>query len=337
MKFEIGAMSIGDMLDRGLKLLWARFGAFYAITFIMLLPILIFELLIPDLVIPDIPLQPRDPNDQEQVLKYLQEMLIIMGQTLLLAILQLILVLLATAVTLHVTVGEYIDRRVGVGEAFGHLLRRFGALLGSSILAWLVVALSFLLCILPGIVLAVVGGPFGAFLTLVLIILAVVVGFMVAIWYLFVPQVVVLEGAAGVGALARSKELTEGFRWRIFGMMLLLFLIRIGLLIVSSLLSMLIPPAKQILAGNVLRQEIIPTNYVIYVVLVFMLDVVVQSYATVCWTLFYLDLRIRKEGFDLELMAQQGQGPPAGLPGMQAGTVDGNPPDYPGPDHRDLF
>jgi hypothetical protein len=33
--------------------------------------------------------------------------------------------------------------------------------------------------------------------------------------------------------------------------------------------------------------------------------ILTASVATVCWTLCYFDLRIRKEGFDLELAAKQ--------------------------------
>ncbi len=340
MKFEIGAMSVGDMLDRGLKLLWARFGTFYAIIFIMLLPILIFHLVFPELVIPDLPALPRDLNDEKQVQKYLEAMSAISSEQLPLSLLELVLSLLATAVALHVTVGEYVDRKVGLGEAFGHLLGRFGALVGSWLLAWVILFVSMVLCVVPGAFLAAVGGggAAGALVLIATLLVTLVVGIMVAIWFLFVPQVVVLEGTAGIRALGRSKVLTEGFRWRIFGMMLLLFVIRIGgLLVWSGLLNIIVPPAKQILAGEVVRQEMIPTNFVIYVVLVFMLDIVLQSYATVCWTLFYLDLRIRKEGFDLELMARREHAPPAAPGEIPVEVMDEDRLDNPRPDYKDRY
>jgi hypothetical protein len=44
MKFAIGAMSAGDVLDRGLKLLFARLPTFYLIHLIVLLPAFLFDL-----------------------------------------------------------------------------------------------------------------------------------------------------------------------------------------------------------------------------------------------------------------------------------------------------
>ena len=46
-------------------------------------------------------------------------------------------------------------------------------------------------------------------------------------------------------------------------------------------------------------------NYIVDTVLAFLLMIVAQSYWAVCWTLLYFDTRIRKEGFDLELAAQE--------------------------------
>jgi len=47
------------------------------------------------------------------------------------------------------------------------------------------------------------------------------------------------------------------------------------------------------------------TNQLINVILSFPFNVLVGTYASICITLLYFDLRIRKEGFDLELAAQQ--------------------------------
>ncbi len=36
----------------------------------------------------------------------------------------------------------------------------------------------------------------------------------------------------------------------------------------------------------------------------FLVQYLVAAYSAICWTLFYFDLRIRKEGYDLELAAK---------------------------------
>jgi len=315
MKFEIGAMSVGDILDRGLKLLWARFGTFYAITFLMLLPVLVVRLLTPDLVFPNFP-QPSERMTEEQAARLLEAMLIWMGQALAVLFLEVILTLLATAVTLHITAGEYVDRHVGMGEAFGHVLRRLGSLLLTSILAWLVIGLGFFLCLVPGLI----------FLT----------------WYVFVPQVVVLEGLSGPRALARSTELSAGFRWRIFGMFLLLALIQVGVGMVGSLVAQILPPAEAVPGpGGTVTLIINQTNYLLFIGISYLVGTVGHSYGTVCWTLFYFDLRIRKEGFDLEMAARQQRrrgdepplepeaGPPPGREAEPPPQSDWGPPSGP--------
>jgi hypothetical protein len=127
--------------------------------------------------------------------------------------------------------------------------------------------------------------------------------------------------------MTRSKDLTEGFRWRIVGMFLLLTLIQGGIQLVGPVFSLVFPPAEQVPAPGVIRQVINPTNYVIYVLILAVLEVVAESYAVVCWTLFYFDLRIRKEGFDLELMAQRQRTGPVSAAEIQVEVVDDEPPD----------
>src|SRR5581483_2589617 len=47
MRFEIGAMSVGDILDRGLKILLARLPVYYFISLIVQLPVLAVQLALP--------------------------------------------------------------------------------------------------------------------------------------------------------------------------------------------------------------------------------------------------------------------------------------------------
>jgi hypothetical protein len=52
------------------------------------------------------------------------------------------------------------------------------------------------------------------------LLLFIVPGIYVAIRWFFVPQTVVIEGAGVPGALVRSMQLTQGFWWRTFGIVL---------------------------------------------------------------------------------------------------------------------
>ena len=61
MKFPIGAMSVGDVLDRGLKLLLARLPAYYLINLIVLSPLIILQaFILPSVIGSDSPGLPAD-------------------------------------------------------------------------------------------------------------------------------------------------------------------------------------------------------------------------------------------------------------------------------------
>jgi hypothetical protein len=51
------------------------------------------------------------------------------------------------------------------------------------------------------------------------LLLLIVPGIYVAVRWYFVPQAVVIQGARGTGALSRSWDLTAGFWWRTFGIL----------------------------------------------------------------------------------------------------------------------
>ncbi|MEA2409435.1 MAG: hypothetical protein QOE69_3554 [Thermoleophilaceae bacterium] len=85
--------------------------------------------------------------------------------------------------------------RPSAGAVFVAGFEAFTPLFAAVLLAALGIALGFVALILPGVYLAVR-------------------------WY-FVPQAVVIDGARGPGALARSGELVRGLWWRTFGLILL--------------------------------------------------------------------------------------------------------------------
>jgi hypothetical protein len=148
-----------------------------------------------------------------------------------------------------------------------------GRILIASLLMALVIGLGFLLMVIPGIILGV--------------------GLAVAI-----PAVVLETGRSASGALSRSWELTRGSRWRIFGLGLTLFvLLYVPVVAISGLVAWLIPggaaagfgPSSTativaLAIGGVVQLFIYPLFYCVL-------------------TVTYYDLRVRKEGFDLELLA----------------------------------
>lgn len=103
-----------------------------------------------------------------------------------------------------------------------------------------------------------------------------------------VSQVVVLERLSGTASVGRSWELTRGYRGKAFALgivvLLLLYLPIIGFGMVAAAIPSMLAPLT--IVGQVLGLVIYP--------------VVVCSF-----TLYYYDLRVRKEAFDLELLHTQ--------------------------------
>jgi uncharacterized membrane protein len=190
---------------------------------------------------------------------------------------------IGTAAMLHVIAQEFIGRRAGVGDAFRFAMRYFGTLLLATLMFGIVLFFGFMLCLIPGLI----------FLT----------------WYILYSQVIVVEGKGASKSFERSKQLTEGFRLRLLGMWILIiivqFILGFGL---GLVLQALLPASEQIqVPGTFIPQTTItnPTNHAIHIVITYLLNILLNTYLSVCVTLFYFDLRIRKEGYDLELAAKQ--------------------------------
>jgi hypothetical protein len=256
MRFPIGAMSAGDILDRALRLLLARLPLFYAIDLIVLSPVLVLVVAAPELTI-NIP------------------------GVLLPGLLQVVLAPIGAAAVLRVIMCEFLDQPVGLGDALRFALTRFLPLLAASILVALLIVAGLFLCVIPGV--------------------------FAAILFIFTPQAVVLEGLGPAEAMNRSSRLTEGFRGRVFAILVLVYLIGIALSAAVSLpLQMLLPYYD--LQDVVVTPGAFPhipvknyTNYLINVLAQQLVGILAQTFMAVCITLLYLDLRIRKEGYDLEL------------------------------------
>jgi len=112
---------------------------------------------------------------------------------------------------------------------------------------------------------------------------------------LFATQAIVLENLGGMDGLRRSWRLVRGSFWRVLGIALVLSIL-VGIIgtgpvyLISFLTNALPSPAFAIVI-NATAQSLI--------------NIAVLPLQFAAFTLLYYDLRIRKEGFDLQLMAQQ--------------------------------
>jgi len=97
---------------------------------------------------------------------------------------------------------------------------------------------------------------------------------------------------------------------RILGIMVLLTIIQLLLGGAEGfVLESLFPSFERIQTVQGITVQTSVINQIIHVLLIFPVNALVTTYSSVCMTLLYFDLRIRKEGFDLELAAQKQASP----------------------------
>ena len=197
--------------------------------------------------------------------------------SLLYLIVLVVLNLIATAATVFIVSESYLGRPITAWEALGRSTPYVGTVLVCSLLFTLVVGLGFLLLFIPGVILAV--------------------GLVLAI-----PAVVLEPGLSPMQALSRSWRLTRGSRWRIFGLgVVLMVLIYIPVVAVGAIFAVLLPAS--VTAGPSAGSAMVAA--VLGLAITGLVQIFIYPLFYCVLTVTYYDLRVRKEGFDLELLASQ--------------------------------
>jgi hypothetical protein len=189
----------------------------------------------------------------------------------------------------------YLDGAIDLGHAFGVGLQRVLLVFLASFFRGLLLMLAFIVTGIAVGVLSLLKTP-ALFVAIVPFVLWLVVYVLVRTFAL--TPIVLLENAGPNVAMGRTLRLTTDCAPHIFfslGLASLLYLIVTG--IVSVLGVTLLTPTTAGIIGAVLIVPIYPL-------------------LPVASTLLYYDLRIRKEGFDLEIMSRELGGAPAPLPAV---------------------
>ncbi|WP_448809391.1 hypothetical protein [Agromyces bauzanensis] len=197
--------------------------------------------------------------------------------------------------------------RLGFGALWRRAARRIWPLIGWTLLvgAALLVGLAFLIAIvlLTGTI-SPVGLAVGIAVAAILALGLAVLGAWIGVKLSLVPSVIVLEHAGIRTAMARSWRLTDGFYWRTFGTLILVGVI-LNLAanvvvqpvsLVGTLLAVIVDPTG---TGAALTITIVTT--VVTLVLSLLIGAITAVVQAALVAVIYIDLRMRKEGLDLEL------------------------------------
>jgi hypothetical protein len=175
---------------------------------------------------------------------------------------------IATAAKVFVVSESYLGRPLAARDALRRATPLFARLIICSLLFAIIVGIGFIFLFIPGIIL--------------------VCGLLLAF-----PSLVLESSLSPTGALSRSWSLTRGSRWRMFGllvtMVLLLYVPLVGL---GAIAAVVLPGgARGTSPGTVTLAVVGLLQMLLYPLLYCVL------------TVAYYDLRVRKEGFDLEVLA----------------------------------
>ena len=210
---------------------------------------------------------------------------------------------IATGAAFRAIAESYLGRKPEWRESLGYVLRRLHSVLWVTVLGGLLVGLGILLCIAPGIYL--------------------VVAFTVAV------PALLTEGVRGRRALGRSRELVRGRWWP-----------TLGVVVLGAILTAIVAGAIQGLATVVVSTDAgsDPAAAVVVGTISGTLSAMITTpFQAAYTTVLYFDLRVRKEAFDLQLLAQQiGVEPPPGAVAAEAPTPvarddSAQPPYWPPP------
>lgn len=264
---QLRPLTIGQMLDGAIRIYQGRAKTLITAVAVPMIPMVILQTLITWSTQPA-DYNPFDFSDTQEVPDGGQVM-VQLGGSLLGSLLVVLATTLATAACFRAISDAYVGERVDWRESLRFALGRFWSILGLTIVVALATLLGLPLCI---------------------------VGVVIPMTYFSVATPVLLLEGAGVGAaMRRSAGLVKGRFWPVLGAVAL-----------SSILAMLLQGVVSSPAFAVYFVDL-PTVASALVEAIFtgIALILVMPFTAAFTMVLYVDLRVRKEGFDLHLWAQR--------------------------------
>lgn len=267
---ELRPLSVGEVLDVAIKIYWRNAATLLTLVLLVVAPVQLLVSLVYVSAIPDYDeslfSEPTPTGELDTRDLWISTAAFLIG-----LLLSFVAATIATAACFKAVADAYLGEPSRWRTSLRFALRRAHSILWITILGTVLSLLGLVLLIVPG----------------------------VWLWVSFAVAVPVLltEGVKGRRALGRSRRLVRGRWWPTFGILLL-----------GTLLTGIV---ATVFTG--LLEGLLVTDLGDDVVAVVILDAVATTIAAVLTTPFtaafvavvYFDLRVRKEGFDLQLLAER--------------------------------
>jgi glycerophosphoryl diester phosphodiesterase family protein len=260
---QLRPLSVGEMLDAGFRLFRHRFGTLVACVLVPVVPLTILGTIIIASTDPDAFDVNSTGNDSGAAI----------AGFLISIFLQSAGAALAVAACFKAISAAYLGERASFGDSLAYAVRRFIPL----IVCYIVVVVALLL-------------------TFPSWILFFIPPIWLAIKFSMAFPAVIFERAGPFRAIGRSWRLTKNNWWRVFGTLVVVFLIA---LVVNFALTAVL---GIVAAGSDSISEV--AFAVLNTVITLLTYMLTYPLWAAVMTVLYYDLRVRNEGFDLQLLAQ---------------------------------
>jgi Membrane domain of glycerophosphoryl diester phosphodiesterase len=285
---QLRPLGVGEILDVCINIFTKNFLTFLRIVLVLVVPVQIVTVLIQVSTVSDPDLLPTLGSTGGGKVSS-DEADAYLGGQIVIIVLGVILSAVATAACFKAVGDAYLGSRPDWRTSLSFAARRFHSVLWVTFLVTVTATLGLILLIVPG----------------------------VWLWFSFAVAVPVLlfEGLKGTAAMSRSRQLVKGRWWATAGAILAAYIIAA---IVGGIFQGLISALVLTDAGN----SVLGTATV-NALASGIGQLVTTPFSAAVAAVVYYDLRVRKEGFDLQLLAERlGVTPPAGpAPGaMPAGS-----------------
>jgi hypothetical protein len=309
MQFELGKMDFGTILDRGFKLFKTNFVPMVILMAIFFGPFLfaanIFmarfdnSLESTNMVTNFLDKFMNNPDEDELTTEFEkvfsdEEMISGLGITFFLLFLMMALTPLVYLGVFRILSEHILGRTPSTGEVIRFAASRFWTLVGAVVLCGLIFYfISFVLSIALFILGFAVESSM-LFLPILLIPLFIFLVLVIVVFNILLPCVVCMEDVGSLEALKRTWWLLKGFWWRTFGIYLLASLL-------VAIVTQIFLTIGQGIGG--LIPGVAGNAFVAAISTLF--TITFQPITLTIIFLLYLDIRIRKENFDLDILARR--------------------------------
>jgi hypothetical protein len=294
-------LRVGEILDAGIKVYMRNARTLVGLTAVVVVP---FQALSAVVLLSTVSVSSEVPRGFASIgASRTGDHATSLGGTTILDLTGLLIAALTTAACVKAVSDIYLDQPTDIGTSLRFALRRLGSLLWLEIMTYVLLALAFVAIVIPGI-------------------------WLYAAWSVAVPALLI-EGCRGWGALRRSFRLVRGRWWP-----------AAGVLLVSEVMMWVVAGAIE---GVLVAIALTGGASVVLTVVVVSLagglaSMLTRPFQAAVITVLYYDLRVRHEGYDVALLAEQLGIEPTALPpgatndvGPESVGQPGGPPFWPPP------